>query len=63
MAAVVLLVLFLVSFLFNTRIGLIFLAAAIVMLVRHAPHKRQRIVLPQREKPQPAWKDPWGSAG
>ena len=61
MAAVVLLVLFLVSFLFNTRIGLIFLAAAIVMLYRGAPHKRQSIVLPQREKPQPAWKDPWGT--
>lgn len=61
MAAAVLIGLFFVSFMFDTRLGLIFLAAAIVLLYRGAPHKRINIVHPQHEATPPAWKDPWGS--
>ena len=59
--AVLFLVLFLVTFLFDTRIGLFFLALAIVMLYRGAPAKKLKAVRgdnPPRQ--QSAWKDPWG---
>jgi hypothetical protein len=59
--AAVLIILFFVSFLFDTRIGLVFLAAAIVVLYRGAPHTRATIGQPRAEKTQPAWKDPWGT--
>jgi hypothetical protein len=59
--AAVFIVLFFVSFLFDTRIGLLFLAAAILLLYRGAPHRRGLITTPETEKPQPAWKDPWGT--
>ena len=59
--AAVLILLFLLSFLFDTRIGLLFLAAAIIVLYRGGPAKRMAIVHPEKEKPQPAWKDPWGT--
>ena len=61
--AAVLLALFLVTFLFDTRIGLFFLGAAIVVLYRGAPAKRMAIL--HGDEPvqrQPAWKDPWGAA-
>jgi hypothetical protein len=61
MAAAVLIGLFFLSFLFDTRLGLVFLVAAIVLLYRGAPHKRIAIVHPQDEPTPPAWKDPWGT--
>jgi len=61
MAAAVLIGLFFLSFLFDTRLGLVFLAAAIVLLYRGAPHKRMTIVHPHDEAAPPAWKDPWGT--
>jgi len=57
----VLIVLFFVTFLFDTRVGLVFLAAAILLLYRGAPHRRGLITSPPHEKRQPAWKDPWGT--
>jgi len=60
MAAAVLIGLFLVSFVFIPRLALVFLAAAIVLLYRGAPHKRMSIVQPHDEPTPPAWKDPWG---
>jgi len=61
MAAALLIGLFFLSFLFDTRLGLVFLAAAIVLLYRGAPHKRMTIVHPHDEAAPPAWKDPWGT--
>lgn len=61
--AAVLLVLFAVTFLFDPRIGLCFLAAAIVKLYLGAPARRMRAMgREEPEPPQPAWKDPWGSS-
>jgi hypothetical protein len=60
--AVVFLVLFLVTFLFHTRLGLFFLALSIGMLYRGAPARKLKVV--RGEDPvsqQPAWKDPWGT--
>ena len=61
--APVFLVLFLVTFLFDTRIGLAFLAIAIVMLYRGNAARRLRQT--RAETPRPAqamWQDPWGTA-
>ena len=54
--AAVLLVLFLVTFLFDTRIGLFFLTLSIVMLYKGGASKRLA-----QTPPQQAWKDPWGT--
>lgn len=62
--AQLLIVLFLVTFLFDTRVGLCFLAAAIAVLVYRAPARKRRAHFgedPPME--QPAWKDPWGTSG
>ena len=60
--APIFLVLFLVTFLFDTRIGLFFLAVAIVMLYRGAPAKKLKAVRgDEPPKPQKAWADPWGT--
>jgi hypothetical protein len=62
--AALFLVLFLVTFLFDTRIGLFFLAVALVMLYRGAPAKTLKAVRGgEPAKPQKAWADPWGTAG
>jgi hypothetical protein len=61
MAAAVLIGLFLLSYLVNPRLALVFLAAAIVLLYRGAPHKRMKIVQPHDDPTPPAWKDPWGN--
>lgn len=60
--AVVFLVLFLVTFIFDTRLGFLFLGIAIVMLYRAAPAKRMKAVgRNERPKAQSAWEDPWGT--
>ncbi len=60
--AAVFLVLFLVTFLFDTRIGLLFLALSIVMLYKGGAGKRlAETRATQSEPPQKAWKDPWGT--
>ena len=41
--------------------ALVFLATAIILLYRGAPHKRINMVHPQDEATPPAWKDPWGT--
>jgi hypothetical protein len=61
MAAAVLIGLFFLSFLFDTKLALVFLATAIILLYRGAPHKRINMVHPQDEATPPAWKDPWGT--
>ena len=62
--AAVLLVLFAVTFLFDTRLGFLFLAAAIVKLYLGATSRRIKAVgRIAREDPQPAWEDPWGPSG
>ena len=61
MAAAVLIGLFFLSYLFDTRLGLVFLVAAIVLLYRGAPHKRITMVRGHEEATPPKWKDPWGS--
>lgn len=61
---VVFLVLFLVTFVFDTRLGFLFLGLALVMLYRGAPAKRMKAA--GREPappPQSAWNDPWGTGG
>lgn len=59
--AAVLLVLFLVTFLFDTRIGLAFLVVAIVTLCKGGADTRVAQMRAQPTPPQPAWKDPWGT--
>jgi len=60
--AALFLVLFVVTFLFDTRIGLFFLVLAIVMLYRGAPERKMKVVRgPEPPAEQPAWKDPWGT--
>lgn len=60
--AALFLVLFLVTFLFDTRIGLFFLVLAIVMLYRNAPDRKLKVVRgPDPPADPPAWKDPWGT--
>ena len=62
--AAVLLVLFAVTFLFDTRIGFCFLAAAIVKLYLGATSRRMKAVgRVAAEARQPDWKDPWGPSG
>lgn len=62
--AVVFLALFLVSFLFDTRIALFFLGLAIVMFYRGGSEKRLKELRADQTRPQPpAWKDPWGTGG
>jgi hypothetical protein len=62
--AAVLLVLFAVTFLFDTRIGFCFLAAAIVKLYLGATSRRMKAVgRVVEEARQPDWKDPWGPSG
>lgn len=62
--AAVFLVLFLVTFVFHTRLGFLFLGIAIVMLYRAAPARRMKAVgRNEPPKPQSAWEDPWGTAG
>jgi hypothetical protein len=59
--AAIFLVLFLVTFLFDTRIGLFFLALAIVTLYRGASAKTLTVVRGEEPPRLPsAWKDPWG---
>jgi hypothetical protein len=59
--AAVLLVLFAVTFLFDTRIGFCFLAAAIVKLYLGATSRRMKAVGRSAREPEPpAWKNPWG---
>ena len=60
--AALLIVLFLITFVFDTRIGLAFLAAAVVVLYRGGAGKKLRVVRGE-EAPasQKAWKDPWGT--
>ena len=61
--AVVLLMLFAVTFLFDTRLGYLFLAAAIVKLYLGATSRRMKAVGRTSPEPQPpAWKDPWGTS-
>jgi hypothetical protein len=56
------LVLFLVTFLFDTRIGLAFLVLAIVMFYRSGVGKRLEQIRTDPPAPsQKAWKDPWGT--
>ena len=60
--AAIFLVLFLVTFLFDTRIGLLFLALSIVMLYKGGAGKRlAQARAMQSEPPRKAWKDPWGT--
>jgi len=60
--AAIFLVLFLVTFLFDTRIGLLFLALSIVMLYKGGAGKRlAQARAMQSELPRKAWKDPWGT--
>lgn len=60
--AAVFLVLFLVTFVFDTRLGFLFLGLAIVMLYRGAPAKRMKAAGREPAAPsQNAWNDPWGS--
>ena len=60
--AAVFLVLFLVTFLFDTRIGLFFLALSIVMLYKGGAGKRlTQTRAMEAQPPQRAWKDPWGT--
>ena len=59
--AAVLLVLFAVTFLFDTRVGFCFLAAAIVKLYLGATSRRMKAAGRSAPEPEPpAWKDPWG---
>jgi hypothetical protein len=59
--AAVLLVLFAVTFLFDTRLGFCFLAAAIVKLYLGATSRRMKAAGRSAPEPEPpAWKDPWG---
>jgi hypothetical protein len=57
--AVVFLVLFLVTFLFDTRIGLFFLALSIVLFYKGGASRRLAQVRTPPSEPQRAWKDPW----
>jgi hypothetical protein len=60
--AAVFLVLFLVTFLFDTRIGLFFLALSIVMLYKGGARKRLAQTRAMQSEPtERAWKDPWGT--
>ena len=62
--AAVLLLLFAVSFLFDTRLGFLFLAAAIVKLYLGSTSRRMKAVgRVVQDDPQPSWKDPWGPSG
>ena len=56
----ILLVLFLVTFPFDTRVGFCFLGLAIVALVKNGASKRLMVVREERTPaPQQAWTDPW----
>jgi hypothetical protein len=60
--AAVFLVLFLVTFPFDTRIGFFFLVLSIVMLYKGGASKR--LAQTRATEPEPsqrAWKDPWGT--
>ena len=58
--AAILIVLFLVTFLFDTRVGLCFLGLAVVLLVRNAASKKLRVVGRERTPAsQQTWTDPW----
>jgi len=60
--AAIFLVLFLVTFLFDTRIGLFFLALSIVMLYKGGAGKRLAQTRAMQSEPQQkTWKDPWGT--
>ena len=59
--AVVFLVLFLVTFLFDTRIGLFFLALSIVMFYKGGAARRLAETRAKPSEPPRAWKDPWGT--
>ena len=60
--AAIFLVLFLVTFLFDTRIGLFFLALSIVMLYKGGAGKRLAQTRAMQSVPQQkTWKDPWGT--
>jgi hypothetical protein len=55
-------VLFLVTFLFDTRIGLVFLVLSIVTFYRGSTTSRlERARANQPQAPQAAWKEPWGT--
>jgi hypothetical protein len=56
------LVLFLITLLFDTRIGLCFLVAAIVVLYRRAPAKKRKALFGDEATPA-TWKDPWETGG
>ena len=60
--AAVFLVMFLVTFLFDTRIGFFFLALSIVMLCKNGTSRRlAQTRAMESDPPQKAWKDPWGT--
>jgi hypothetical protein len=60
--AVIPLVVYLVTFLFDPRIGLPFLVLAIVMFYRRGVGKRRKQIRTDRPAPsQKPWKDPWGA--
>ena len=60
--AAVFLVLFLVTFLFDTRIGFVFLALSIVMLCKNGTSRRlAQTPAMEPDRPPKAWKDPWGN--
>jgi len=60
--AAVFLVLFLVTFLFDTRIGLACLVLAIVMFYRSGVGTRLKQIRTDPPAPsQKAWKNPWGT--
>ena len=62
--AVVFLALFLVTFLFDTRIGLFFLVLALIMFYRGGSERRLKELRADHTRPQPpAWKDPWATGG
>lgn len=57
--AAILLALFPVLFIFDTRLGAIALVAAVVLLYRGSVNKRVKQVGRENTPPQSAWKDPW----
>ena len=58
--AVLLLALFPVLIIFDTRLGALALIASIVLLYRGATAKRLARVRMEERPPQSAWRDPWG---
>lgn len=60
--AAICLVLFLVTFLFDTRIGLAFLILSIALFYRGGAARRlKQTRAAQPAPPQGSWKDPWGT--